>query len=191
MKRSLKLVCVAVCAFWVVGGRPAHGQDPAGPDPIFEKPAPMTMAKLDAWKVDGVRAVEVTDYAYPGYKGRFAPCPPHADLNPQKAVIVLWGKHAGRFVFQHEASYCPWMQLPNGMSLVNQFFEGNDGWAELFNDPGRRERQQFRRYCAKRPEPGLGAMELFLRQQGRRFASGVARHGGFHRLSQRLGVAAF
>jgi hypothetical protein len=35
------------------------------------------------------------------------------------------------------------MQLPSGMSLVNQFFEGNDGWAELFNAPGRRERNSF------------------------------------------------
>src|ERR1035437_1473710 len=33
-----------------------------GPDPIFEKPAPITMAELAKLKIKGVRAVEVSDY---------------------------------------------------------------------------------------------------------------------------------
>ena len=30
-----------------------------------------------------------------------------------------------------------------GVALCNQFFEGNNGWAELFNNNGRRERNSF------------------------------------------------
>lgn len=143
MRRVPFSVILVIYAFAATASRAADRQDSAGPDAIFEKPAPIAMADLNAGKLDGVCAVEVRDYAYPGYRGKFAPSPPHADLNPQKAIIVAWARHPSRFVFQHEASYCPWMQMPNGLSLVNQFFEGNDGWAELFNDLGRRERNSF------------------------------------------------
>ena len=85
----------------------------SGPDPIFEKPSPLTMAELEQLTIDGVRAIEVKDYAFPGYQGAFRPSPPHADLNPQKAVIISWGRGAQKFVFSHEASYCPWMQMTN------------------------------------------------------------------------------
>ena len=30
-------------------------------------------------------------------------------------------------IFSHEASYVPAMELPNGVGLCNQFFEGNNG----------------------------------------------------------------
>jgi hypothetical protein len=48
-----------------------------------------------------------------------------------------------RFVFSHEASYCPWLELPSGAGMCNQFFEGNLGDAELFNNGGRKERNSF------------------------------------------------
>ena len=115
----------------------------SGPDPIFEKSAPLTMAELAKLKFRGVRAVEVNDYSYPGYKGSFKPSPPHADLNPQKAVIIAWGRGGQQFVFSHEASYCPFLQLTNGESMCDQFFEGNLGDAELFNNGGRKERNSF------------------------------------------------
>ncbi len=35
------------------------------------------------------------------------------------------------------------MKLPNRLGLCNQFFEGNDGYAELFNDNGRKTRNSF------------------------------------------------
>jgi hypothetical protein len=35
-----------------------------GPDPLFEKPAPLTMAEFEKTRIVGVRAVEVKDYAY-------------------------------------------------------------------------------------------------------------------------------
>jgi hypothetical protein len=116
---------------------------PSGPDPIFEKPAPLTMTELEKARIEGVRAIEVKDFAYPGYKGGFKPGPPHADLNPQKAIIIVWSRAAQKFVFSHEASYCPWMQMPSGLGLCNQFFEGNNGWAELFNNNGRKTRNSF------------------------------------------------
>lgn len=119
----------------------AWGQD--GPDPIFAKPAPVTMADLSKLRFQGVRAIEVKDYSYPGYQGGFTPSPPHADLNPQKAIIISWSGGAQQFIFSHEASYCPWMQTSNGLGLSTQFFEGNDGWAELFNNNGRKTRNSF------------------------------------------------
>jgi hypothetical protein len=115
----------------------------AAPDPILEKPTAITMAELAKRDINGVQAIEVTDYKPGRYEGDLKPSPPHADFNPRKAVIVAWKGQPQRFVFCHEASYCPWMELPNGVGLCNQFFESNNGWAELFNNTGRRERNSF------------------------------------------------
>ncbi|MFN8006690.1 MAG: hypothetical protein U0V70_06670 [Terriglobia bacterium] len=46
-------------------------------------------------------------------------------------------------VFAHEGSYCPWFEFPSGAGFCYQFFEGNEGWAELFNDWGRKDRNSF------------------------------------------------
>ncbi len=124
-------------------GTSAWGHPQAGPDPLFEKPAPVTLGELAQRKVQGVAAVEVNDYAPGGFKGELSPSPPHADMNPKKAIIVLWQDHPHRLVFCDEASYDPWMELPNGVGLCNQFFEGNSGTAELFNNNGRKERNSF------------------------------------------------
>ena len=64
------------------------------------------------------------------------PSPPHADGNARKAVVVFWKDRPERFVFSHEASYCPILELNRGM--CDQFFEGNFGDAELFNDQAAR-----------------------------------------------------
>ena len=108
----------------------------------FRKPRPLTMAELAGQETAGVSVAEVSDYVFGGYKGRF-PSPPHADLNPKKAYIVRWEGLPYRFVFCHEGSYCPWFELPSGDGQCYQFFEGNTGWAELFNDWGRKERNSF------------------------------------------------
>lgn len=108
-----------------------------------EKPRAITMAELTRAKVQDVQAVEVSDYVFGGYRGDF-PSPPHADLNPKRAIVVVWRDRPERFVFSHEASYCPFFELaPSGAGACFQFFEGNDGWAELFNDFGRKERNSF------------------------------------------------
>jgi len=114
-----------------------------GPDPIFEKPEPITMAQLRRESPEAVAAYEVSDYTPAGYQGNLAPSPPHADHNPRRAVIIVWKNKPHRLVFSHEASYDPWIELPNGVGLCNQFFEGNNGWAELFNNNGRKERNSF------------------------------------------------
>ena len=106
------------------------------------KPEPVTMAELAMKKQEGVSAIEVSDYVFGNYQGDLA-SPPHADLNPQKAFIVVWKEFPFRFVFCHEGSYCPWFELPSGAGVCYQFFEGNDGWAELFNNWGRQERNSF------------------------------------------------
>jgi len=111
----------------------------AVPDPLYQKPAPITVAELDQRQTAGVSAFEVSDYAPGRYQGSLEPSPPHADLNPRKAIIVIWKDRSHRFVFSHEASYCPWVELPDGAGLCNQFFEGNHGWGELFNQNGRKE----------------------------------------------------
>jgi hypothetical protein len=116
----------------------------SGPDPIFEKPDPITMETLRGESVHGVQAYEVTDYQPAHYKEKIPNTPPHADHNPHRSLIIKWEKWPDQmFVFNHEASYCPWMELPSGLGLCNQFFEGNDGYAELFNENGRRERNSF------------------------------------------------
>ena len=103
----------------------------------------MTTAEWARRAVKGVTAIEVSDYAPGGFRGDLSPSPPHADFNAKRAVIVSWEHAKHRFVFCHEASYDPWMELPSGVALCNQFFEGNNGWAELFNNNGRKERNSF------------------------------------------------
>jgi hypothetical protein len=110
--------------------------------PVISKPAPVTMAELAKRKTAGVTVTEVTDYVFGGYKGEF-PSPPHADHNAKRAFVVTWEYFPYRFVFAHEGSYCPWFELPSGAGFCYQFFEGNEGWAELFNDFGRKERNSF------------------------------------------------
>lgn len=86
--------------------------------------------------------VEVSDYVFGSYKGDFA-SPPHADLNAKKAFVIQWKRFPYRFIFAHEGSYCPWFEFPSGAGVCFQFFEGNDGWAELFNNWGRQEQNSF------------------------------------------------
>jgi len=108
----------------------------------FARPRPITMAELQTKKTDGVAAFEVTDYVYGNYRGDF-PSPPHADGNPKRAFIVIWKNFPYRLIFAHEGSYCPWFELPSGAAVCYQFFEGNQGWAELFNDWGRKQRNSY------------------------------------------------
>jgi hypothetical protein len=100
------------------------------------------MSRLKNETTSGVSLAEVSDYVYGGYRGAL-PSPPHADLNPRKAYVIFWKDFNYRFVFSHEASYCPWFELPSGAAVSYQMFEGNEGWAELFNEQGRRERNSF------------------------------------------------
>ncbi len=104
---------------------------------------PVTLAELSTRRPDPVEAVEVTDYAPGRYEGPLTPSPPHADLNPRRAVVVRWRGRKERFIFGHEASYCPLLEWPSGAAMCNQFFEGNLGDGELFNNPGRRERNSW------------------------------------------------
>lgn len=55
---------------------------------MLTKPLPVTMAELARMKTQGVSVVAVSDYAYGKYKGDF-PSPPHADLNPKKAYVII------------------------------------------------------------------------------------------------------
>ncbi|HEX8745572.1 MAG TPA: hypothetical protein VF717_00125, partial [Pyrinomonadaceae bacterium] len=111
-------------------------------DSIFRSSKPVTMSELNRMTTGGVSVMEVNDYVFGNYRGDF-PSPPHADLNPKKAFIIFWKDFDYRFVFSHEASYCPWFEMPSGAAVSYQFFEGNEGWAELFNNPGRREQNSF------------------------------------------------
>jgi hypothetical protein len=119
----------------------AHSAEPGAP-PELTRPRPVTMAELAGGKLKGVSAVEVSDYVFGGYQGAL-PSPPCADMNPKKAFVVVWEGLKYRFVFAHEGSYCPWFEFPDGAGACFQFFEGNDGWAELFNQWGRQERNSF------------------------------------------------
>ena len=96
-----------------------------------------------------VRTTE--DYVFGGYKGKFV-SPPSADGNPRKAIIVEWAGRSERLVFWHEASYCPFFELSDGSGACFQFFEGNDGWAELFNQFGRMEKNSFVEIIERGPQ---------------------------------------
>jgi len=143
------MTLLSVAAWGLIGAAGVRAGD--GPDSVFEKPQPVTMAELARRTTPGVSALEVSDYAPGHYTGGLTPSPPHADMNAGKAVVVFWKDLPQRFVFSHEASYCPLLELPNGAAMCNQFFEGNIqgnpqsnvGSAELFNIMGRKERNSF------------------------------------------------
>jgi len=124
------LICLAFAAIELTAGN-------AGTLPQPVQPRLTTMAALK--RVAKLSIAEVPDYVFGGYSGSMLPSPPHADGNPKRALIITWKEFPFRFVFAHEGSYCPWFEFPSGAGHCFQFFEGNDGWAELFNDFGRRE----------------------------------------------------
>jgi len=138
------MTLLAVAAWGLFGSARVRAGD--GPDSVFEKPEPVTMtelAELARRTTRKVSAMEVNDYAPGHYTGALTPSPPHADMNAKKAIVVFWKDHPHRFVFSHEASYCPVLELPSGAAMCNQFFEGNMGDAELFNNLGRKEKNSF------------------------------------------------
>ncbi len=132
MRRLFLLIILLTTAGAASGGQ-------AGARPTD---TPLTMNRLDSLTTEGVSVAEVSDYSFGGYRGEMK-SPPHADLNPGKAFVIFWKDFDYRFVFSHEASYCPWFELPSGAGVSYQMFEGNEGWAELFNEQGRRERNSF------------------------------------------------
>ncbi len=138
-QRVMRLL--SACVMIVAWSTASRSED--GPDPGFEKPRPVSMADLTKRRPQSVSAVEVNDYTPGHYQGPMTPSPPHADINARKAVVLFWRDLPHRFVFSHEASYCPFLELTSGAAMCNQFFEGNFGDAELFNDPGRKERNSF------------------------------------------------
>jgi len=118
------------------------GSRTIGPDAVYEKPAPTTMDELASKRTLGVSAVEVNDYVPGNYTGALHPTPPHADMNPKKGVVVFWKDSPCRFVFSHEASYIPFLQLPDGTAMCNNYFGGpND--SDLMYVTGRREKNNF------------------------------------------------
>jgi hypothetical protein len=138
MHFQLKSIAAVVFIFCGAAGVAAQSTT----NSFLRRAAPVTVAELKRLKTAGVSVAEVSDYVFGNYRGEFK-SPPHADLNPKRAFVIYWRDYPQRFVFSHEASYCPWFELPSGAALSYQFFEGNEGWAELFNDHGRRERNSF------------------------------------------------
>jgi hypothetical protein len=133
-------ITVSLFIFIFMCGSYSAAQERSGPS--FRTARPITMSQLKNMTTPGVTVVEVSDYVFGNYQGDLN-APSHADLNPKKAFIIFWKDFDYRFVFSHEASYCPWFELPSGAAVSYQFFEGNKGWAELFNTPGRQERNSF------------------------------------------------
>ena len=105
----------------------------------------------------------MNDYAPGRYAGALTPGPPHADLNPKKAVVVAWKDSPCKFVFSHEASYCPYLELPDGSRMGNQLFEGNLGDAEF----GSRSRAEWKsssmRTIGRRPDTNHATRDVFFR----------------------------
>jgi len=89
-------------------------QQPASPAAPPDRP--ITMAQLQTANTSGVSVAEVSDYVYGGYSGPLQ-SPPHADLNLRKAYVIFWKDFNYRFVFSHEASYCPWFEMPSGAGV--------------------------------------------------------------------------
>lgn len=123
-----------------------------GPTPTYIKADVLTTDELSNLSIKGVSAEEVSDYVFGNFKGEMKQSPPHSDINSKKAIIVKWENNPNKLVFSHEASYTPWLELPSGVALQPQFWEGNMGWGELMNVNGRKERNSFVNIIEKGPE---------------------------------------
>jgi hypothetical protein len=147
---NLVLVPLTLALFAAVGSGVAA---PAGslPPSVLREATPLTKADRNQLSKPGVSVLETADYVFGGYTGPM-PSPPHADLNPKHAFIISWENFPFRFVFAHEGSYCPWLEFPSGAGHCFQFFEGNDGWAELFNNFGRQETNSFVQVLERGPK---------------------------------------
>jgi hypothetical protein len=132
---ALQTILIILCSFHG-GGAPAAAAEALSKSPTI------SMAQLNRENLGNVSITEVSNYVFGGYKGEM-PSPPHADLNPRRAYVITWRKFPFRFVFCHEGSYCPWFEFSSGAGQCFQFFEGNEGWAELFNNFGRQEQNSF------------------------------------------------
>ena len=67
---------------------------------------------------------------------------PDAVFEKQAPITTAeWARRQVKGVAAVEVNGCAgWIQR---VALCNQFFEGNNGWAELFDNNGRRERNSF------------------------------------------------
>lgn len=109
-----------------------------------------TLCCAPAWAAGTLSVQNVADYRTGGYVGDY-PSPPHADSNPQRAVVISWSDTNYKLVFSHEASYAPFFAFPSGAGVDYQFLEGNTGWAELFNNYGRLEANSFAQVVSQSP----------------------------------------
>jgi len=66
---------------------PGSSDVQSGPDPLFEKRGPITLADLAQRKTIGVAAAEVNDYAPAHYQGELVPSPPHAEVSRHSFAI--------------------------------------------------------------------------------------------------------
>ena len=170
--------------------RTGWGSAQEGLEPAFQKPAARvdggTGQATDAGRLGRGGARLCTGH----YTGSLSPSPPHADQNPKKAVVVYWKDHRHRFIFSHEASYCPLLELPSGAAMCNQFFEGNLGDAELFNNLGRKERNSFVDIRESGPQRVWVRWTYMCVHMQDDAQPRLRWHGGLLRLSQRTRVAA-
>ena len=90
--------CALVMAAWGLIG-PARVNAGDGPDPIFEKPEPVTMAELAKRTTPGVSALEMNDYLLPVVGGIPATAGPEpvsslpASLVPARGRPLSWPSH--------------------------------------------------------------------------------------------------
>src|ERR1035437_11043462 len=87
-----------------------------GPDPLYEKPLPIKVAEIDAHALPGVSASEVSDYDVCGYKGELKPSPPHADMNPNDAIIISWQGNPNAGASGQKPGINPRRNCPTGPS---------------------------------------------------------------------------
>ena len=160
-----------------------------GPDPIFEKPQPITMAELAGKKIEGVEAVEVSDYAPAGYKGELKPSPPHADFNPQEGGHHRLGQAPATLRLQPRGQLLSLVGIAQRRRAVQPVLRVNEG-GDLFSDTGRRERNSFVDVIQSGPDRAWVRWNYFCVSPRRRHPPEHPRHRGLHRLSQRAGVAA-
>ena len=122
----IALLALSAVVGWIMSTTTAARADES-PDPIFEKPAPITMAELAKRGTEGVSVLEVSDYAPGHYTGKLSPSPPHADLNPKKAVIVFWKEHTGAVRLQPRSELLPLSGIAQRCRHVQSVLRGQHG----------------------------------------------------------------
>jgi len=147
-----------------------------GPDPIFEKPEPVTMAELGHTNCGGRHGLRGQRLCSRPLRGSLTPSPPQCRPEPPEGRCRPVERQPPAFVFSHEPLLSAAGVAQRPPPCATSFFEGN--WrSRAIQQYGRKEKT-VSSTSSERAAARLGTVELFRRQYERRRETPLRGDGG-------------